>query len=105
MTPYPDSFPLDEIKLAAVIVQSNAIMTRMPEFSHAAWVIIGYGLSKSIGAGPLIAGSMPPSLERQNGLEALNSMIVDNPDVVQAIPPIVWKTAIQFLLEVLLKAL
>lgn len=106
MTPYPDTFPMDEIKAVVAIVQSNTISAKSAEFAHDAWVIIGYGMKYVLGSGtPLVAGAMPPHMEQMHGLDALKSMIIDNPDVVQAIPPAVWKAAIQFLLEVLLKAL
>lgn len=100
MTPYPTEFPLEEIKNVTTIVQSGSLKEKADLFAHDAWVIIGYGMKFALGPGkdPLIMGAMPPALEQKDGLEALQSMTFDNQQVVQAVPPIVWKKAIKYLL-------
>lgn len=76
LLPYPAAFPQEALLMMLDKFRGKEVSA--PELVHAAWNVVGYGLSQSLGGGAMVANDVPEGVSdadliatalRQHGVE------------------------------------
>jgi hypothetical protein len=99
-TSYPNSFPLSEIQTIISLYRSGTIQDNLDEFAHCVWVVQGYGQKALLGSPSSVSTQSLTDVSDEFCIQALESIVQDNPTTQMAIP---WTILIPFFLRQLEK--
>lgn len=95
LTPYPNEF-----KEAAMVIidKLRGGTVSNPDAVNAVWNLTGFGLSQTLGGGPLVAGAMPV-----DGSDAALADYLEGNFVVSAAGSIPWSLLLPILMKLIEK--